>query len=398
MKDLYTFDSSVEAALDTYQQVRAAYNGLFTELGIPFLTAEADSGGMGGKLSHEYHLESPLGEDIVWNCDKCNYAANDEVVEARQCDSATESWRAIKTWRSISKDRSRHIVVVYPAQYQATEAAVEDLDQKILKEVYPDIDFSIDCPDTLDTTPANQTKSVTFIFDPRISAEEYFVSKTPTGQNTVTIVRADCRLTAIQSGDLCPRCPNGHLTPHRTIEVGHTFHLGTRYSEPLDVTAMPATPGEPPVPVQMGCHGIGVSRLIGAMASILASPTGQRMPAFGLRWPLAIAPYHVLVISLDQNLNPVAEEVYDCLANLSSVATQGKIDVLLDDRDKPVASRLYEADLVGYPIVTIVGRAWTRSKKVEVYCRKTGQRKEVMLHELERIVRVMLSESELGLD
>jgi prolyl-tRNA synthetase len=148
----------------------------------------------------------------------------------------------------------------------------------------------------------------------------------------------------------------------------------------------------------MGCHGIGVSRLIGAMASILASPTGQRMPAFGLRWPLAIAPYHVLVISLDQNLNPVAEEVYDCLANLSSVATQGKIDVLLDDRDKPVASRLYEADLVGYPIVTIVGRAWTRSKKVEVYCRKTGQRKEVMLHELERIVRVMLSESELGLD
>ena len=113
MKDLYTFDHSTEAALKTYEEVRRAYNNLFNELRLPYLVADADSGNMGGKLSHEYHFVSPKGEDNVWSCNSCDYVANEELVEksSQAVASGNDSWLA---FTGITVDKKTTINVWIP--------------------------------------------------------------------------------------------------------------------------------------------------------------------------------------------------------------------------------------------------------------------------------------------
>jgi prolyl-tRNA synthetase len=296
MKDLYTFDTSPETGMDTYFQVREAYNNFFDELGVPYLIAEADSGNMGGKLSHEYHFASPLGEDTVWFCDKCDYTANDEVAIGRN------------------------------------------------------------------SNPAEQK---------------------------------------VHGGDGCPKCDSGHLDLVKTIEIGHTFNLGTRYSVPLEVTFTPSDPSASPAPVYMGCHGIGVSRLIGALASMLARPTGHASPPVGLRWPLPLAPFVVVVTAADvHKMKGDLEMVYD-LINRQLTRIEGPYgagDVVLDDRDTTLPWKLKDADLIGYPIVVMLGRKWDKDKLVAVHDRISGSTLEVPVDSLMGTLhRILNSPPSVGL-
>ncbi|KAJ4307454.1 hypothetical protein N0V94_009721, partial [Neodidymelliopsis sp. IMI 364377] len=114
MKDLYTFDATVEAGLETYKAVRQAYKNLFDELKLPYLVADADSGNMGGKLSHEYHFVSPKGEDNVWSCSSCDYVANEELVEKRTPDISTSPASPPLTFTGISVDRKTRISIQLP--------------------------------------------------------------------------------------------------------------------------------------------------------------------------------------------------------------------------------------------------------------------------------------------
>ncbi|EFX06114.1 prolyl-tRNA synthetase [Grosmannia clavigera kw1407] len=293
MKDLYTFDTTVEAALATYEQVRAAYAAIFAELRVPVRVARASSGDMGGDLSHEYHLAASLGEDDVASCRACGFAGNTEITH-----------------------------------------------------IGPD------------SRPA-------------------------------------------RSGDDCPDCgAAGSLQVERAIELGHTFYLGTRYSEPLNVRVQgdQNTPATSTITPLMGCYGIGISRILGAVADHLADPTG-------LRWPRAIAPFEVAVVAAGGSpLAQVAERVYDEL----TANTETRLDALLDDR--PAASlpyKLKDADLTGYPVVVIVGAAWRRSTATatdssapnisldglcEVQCRQLGLRQDVPLSELKTFVSGLLAQ------
>ena len=395
MKDLYTFDSSKEAALETYGDVRAAYDSFFTELGIPFMTAEADSGNMGGKLSHEYHFESPSGEDTVWTCNQCKYTANDEVVERGVSTSATARFPTVKCWHGISKDRSTKIVVFYGAKNDNLAPRLADLSTQVLKLICPELDTSIDADVAI---LKHQPQSTKFIVDHRLSDDQVLPFEEPTTTDPPTTLRPDIPITTIQPNDPCPRCPSGHLTSHRTIEVGHTFHLGTRYSVPLGVTFKSATTAAPNVPVEMGCHGIGVSRLIGAISSVLAAPTGHSSPAVGLRWPLLVAPFQVVIIADDKYARE-AQDVYDVLDQLNAAeknkAPLSRIspDVLLDDRDKQLGWRLKDADLIGYPVVVILGKQFKVNGHVEVHSRKTGEQESVSMDALRKTVWGMLERS-----
>ncbi|KAF2401062.1 class II aaRS and biotin synthetase [Trichodelitschia bisporula] len=232
MKDLYTFDATAEAAMETYSEVRAAYDAFFTELGLPFASAQASSGDMGGKLSHEYHFTSPLGEDVVLSCG-CGYSANQEIG--------------------------------------------------------------------------------------------------PT--------------------DACPDCGSPLRSTH-AIEVGHTFYLGTRYSEPLE--AQVSAPNGLPVLMHMGCYGIGVSRLIAAIAVMTADNKG-------LRWPRSIAPFSAVIIPFDGVTPEGVHKAYDDV--------QTVCDAVIDDRDKPFAWKLKDADLIGYPFIIVLGRRWMAAGEYEVQCR-----------------------------
>jgi prolyl-tRNA synthetase len=182
----------------------------------------------------------------------------------------------------------------------------------------------------------------------------------------------------------CPQCDSKQVSSHRSIEVGHTFHLGTRYSEPLNlVVGVPNSQtnisevakgqinNQPMVPIQMGCHGIGVSRLVGAIATMTADKKG-------LCWPPLVAPYHVVIVYNGHSSPPdtselpaevVAWNALEAIACDSYCNYQMDLTRIIDDRDKPLAWKLNDAELVGYPITIVLGNRFKTTGEYEIQCR-----------------------------
>ena len=265
MKDLYTFDVSRKDALSTYETVRAAYSAFFDEFKVPYLVADADSGSIGGDISHEYHIVSAKGEDRVYTCTSCGFIVNEEKL---------------------------------------------------------------------------------------------------VGNSSLNEEDGTCS---------CPKCSSA-MKSSKTVELGHTFYLGTKYSKPLEANVEAKVPGTETVgdasnddqvtastPIEMGCHGIGVSRLIAGMANVLSDGKG-------LHWPRVIAPFETVIITSSSAEKP-ATDLVDQLSH--------SVDAVLDDRDQSLVWKMKDADLIGYPILIIFGRAWDKEGKCEVQCRRLGVREDV---------------------
>lgn len=425
MKDLYTFDYSLQSALETYEEARAAYNRLFSELKLPYLVAEASSGDIGGDLSHEYHLPSSIGEDNVISCTDCNYVANEELATSRpilpQDGSHTSGINAsngttAEVWRGISKDRKTLINVWYPASF--TDA---DINTHALKSVLPGLDSSIEHvlplwesalnPST--SSISGQRPQLLNITDYRLGPQFAETLESEPSQFPILPPESSFELSQldqqyirptkgepfntirIHDGDRCPRCTSGKLKVQKAIELGHTFHLGTKYSDALDarvqipsatVEDAHAVPTQSPsmtsVSMQMGCHGIGVSRIIGAVADHLADERG-------LNWPRVIAPFEVVVIP-GRNTEEDATAVSDSLTKSSG--NFPPVDLVLDDRDESFPWKLKDADLVGYPVIVILGRKWTSDRMCEVQCRRLGPVQYVPLDQLQEHVNKLLAQ------
>ncbi|KAF1956103.1 prolyl-tRNA synthetase [Byssothecium circinans] len=367
MKDLYTFDYSHEEALKTYEEVREAYNNLFNELKLSYLVADADSGNMGGKLSHEYHFVSSKGEDNVWSCKSCDYVANEELAEKGTSGSTVPN-RPPLHFTSISVDRTTAIKVLVPRPSHVHEdetptwdRASEFINFHAIKKAGIDIDTGIE-HETL-TSLLPKTTSTFEICDRSLSSSE---NSTP---DSTTLYD----LTPIKPNDPCPRCESGKLMVSKAIEVGHTFHLGTRYSEPL--SALVASSNGQRSPIHMGCHGIGVSRLIASIASLLFDTKG-------LNWPRVIAPYEVVIVALQKVKEEDTVEVYETLSGCEK--GEQVIDVVLDDRtgQKGMGWKLNDADLIGYPVIVVLGNGWVDKRAVEIQCRRLGVKKEVQVKDL----------------
>lgn len=407
MKDLYTFDSTVEAGLETYKSVRRAYDNLFKELNLPYLVAEADSGNMGGKLSHEYHFVSPKGEDNVWSCSSCSYVANEELVEKKTSRVGAVDHNPL-TFTGISTDRKTSITIIVPRpdslspDAQPSWSSISSFtNPHALKKACPaDIELDTGIEEgALSSLLAKTTSQIT-ITDLLISPSPENLDLTPT-----------------LPGASCAHCDTGKLDVQKAIEVGHTFHLGTRYSEPLNAyISLPSSTSSPTsaekgkgkdnekkdttwVPIQMGCHGIGVSRLIAASASLLSTPTG-------LQWPRAIAPFEVAVLPAPGVDEADVVELYDELLSTSSrdnkvVGEEGAAavdegvevrDVVLDDREgKSLGWKMKDADLIGYPVVCVLGRGWKEKREVEVQCRRLGVKEDVKVGDVKGVVAGLLA-------
>ncbi|EGR50792.1 Hypothetical protein TRIREDRAFT_2790 [Trichoderma reesei QM6a] len=400
MKDLYTFDLTVESAVETYRDVAAAYSAFFSDLKLPVLVAEASSGDMGGEHSHEYHLSHAIGEDTVAACSNCGYSANDEVATARS------SWlpEGVFTpsnyglWRGITKDRTRLVNVWYPRL--AGESSSDDgWNLHAVKSVVPELDNSVRDTEALWKEAVHQAQGqegklrLLNVIDSRLLGAfenlmehlpllpsgldidhipQTWITETPAGQ--------DLNLLRIMDGDGCPRCETGTLEVHRALELGHTFLLGTRYSVPLEATvALPQNP-KVQVPVQMGCFGIGVSRILGAVAEQLVDDKG-------LNWPRAIAPFEVIVIP-SSGVNEQTLDFYDSLIKRDGVATG--LDVVLDDRKEAFGWKMQDADMTGYPVVIVLGRAWREGGECEVQCRRLSVKENVKAEDVPRYVTALL--------
>ncbi|KAH7218241.1 hypothetical protein DER44DRAFT_649795 [Fusarium oxysporum] len=382
MKDLYTFDLTTLEAVETYRQVSAAYRAFFDELKLPYLVAEASSGDMGGDLSHEYHLPSSVGEDTVINCDSCGYTANDEVAALRPPSTAYDGSESppashFRVWRGISKDRKALINAWYPRSSGAS--AESGLNLHAVKSAVPELDATIEDPLPLwgASLESGTTKVINVVDGRLVPVFESVRDQLPllpedlqpyqVEYSTIdsTASGGGLNLARITDGDACPRCEEGALKIHRALECGHTFQLGTRYSVPLDAcvtiprSGIPAAAAEEGlipgsrIPLQMGCHGVGVSRIFGAVAEILADEQG-------LNWPRAIAPFEVAIIPAP-DLAEDSLRIYDLLA--AGDNSRNGLDVVLDDRQRSFVWKMKDADMVWFNLDTLEPQQLAQVKK-----------------------------------
>ncbi|KAK2872077.1 hypothetical protein FQN49_002579 [Arthroderma sp. PD_2] len=436
MKDLYTFDSSEVAAIKTYNTVKDAYVNLFDELKLPYVIASAASGNMGGSLSHEFHFPSPKGEDTIVSCSSCEYVFNEELASGKAPSEPAKPKLATNTepesdglgrqeasaistgqWTAISKDKKVLVRAFYP-KFLITggesEPAQREVNQHSLKSIVSayGIELDIGVKDALAAWKAEIQKQpptveqnirVLDVYDARVRVYDRppikeLLEGVPSDDLHIQSslldrfpgTEAGLDLLQTRAGDECPSCGSPTLKTDQAIELAHTFHLGTRYSDVLQanvavnptISAKAGNKGETDiVPIQMGCHGIGVSRMISAVSDILADDKG-------LNWPQVIAPFQVAVVPA-KGLEKEAELVYD-----SVVGRNGEsVDAILDDRSKDFIWKLRDADLVGYPIILAVGKkSWNSGNQIEVQCRRLDNlRTTVSLEELPKLVSSLLS-------
>lgn len=476
MKDLYTFDLTQKQALQTYREVQHAYAAIFGELKLDYVVAEASSGNIGGKLSHEYQICTANGEDTLMSCTSCSYHANDEVAVSRtsaildaegslhndhssSLKPLVESedpalvprhlHHALDCRTHLSADRTTEYRVFFPRWIQTgsalprsahlnhhrlrsliagaattsstastsklstTESTLRTLGKSASHEKPDHLEMSLQGELPRSASAPAQDNPVKAIFDERIPANVILECVGFLERSGVRAVQLDgeqpivADLLMAEEGDGCPRCHEGTLKSYRTTELGHTFHLGTKYSErlgahvTLDNQNVKSIQSSAKVPldakdhpkdsaIEMGCHGIGISRMIAGVADVLADERG-------LNWPRAMAPFEVVVIPGRGN-DQAALNVYDHLmqhsrAHQISSTTQDQSpllsDIILDDRTKELPWKLNDADLIGYCIIVVVGRAWQRGR-CEVQCRRLQYRQEIPLERLPEVVRGLL--------
>ncbi|KAL8929777.1 MAG: hypothetical protein Q9208_000921 [Pyrenodesmia sp. 3 TL-2023] len=448
MKDLYTFDTGEVAAFDAYQKVRKAYNDFFDEFHVPFLVARADSGDIGGHLSHEYHIATASGEDTIISCGSCSDTYNEELVPTGVRSGTPERFTrplpgGYQTWFGISKDRSHLYEAILPrflgvGEEQGSERKEAQVNTYLIRSRYPDLDLSIERP--LHTfveywkqscKPVSETKALTL---PRLTllcdyrVPEDFVERRdasglaePLRRSLPSIIgsrwlrdEASLDLARPQDGDKCSRCGQKPLKVQQAVELGHTFNLGQRYSKPMGATFVTNPAAKPPTPPTsavttapmteksipakrasgkstalktgqqyffMGCHGIGISRMIAAVADALADEQG-------LVWPRAMAPYEAVIVASGEH-KAAAEEAWDMLTRQQEGLEP--VDAVLDDRGRELGWKLKDADLLGFPIVIVLGSAFTKSGLCEVSVRRLRTRQEVSVASLRDYVANILA-------
>jgi len=189
---------------------------------------------------------------------------------------------------------------------------------------------------------------------------------------------ADLRLAV--AGDPCPRCEAGILEAHRGIEVGQVFYLGTQYSVAMGATYLDTEGRERPI--EMGCYGIGVSRLVAAAIE-------QNHDANGIIWPYSIAPFQVLLLPINYKDSSIREAADTLYASLQEIG----VDVLLDDRDERPGVKFKDADLVGIPLRLTIGPKTLDKGRIELRRRREGQTEEVALGEAINKINSIISQA-----
>ena len=452
MKDLYTFDATRKAALESYETVRKTYSAFFNEFKIPYLVAKAASGEMGGDLSHEYHFPTSKGEDNIVSCDHCDYVANEEVAESARSpglvlsnyDGHTDVMKLLnfasnnfalesadglyRQWFGYSKDGKTLFQVIYPTEKALLLAGLEtsvesQINTTLLRQALPDLDLSIKTlhGDSKDVMEVHRLYDATISLCWVLLTEKVrqLYQKTYPSAAEPGLVRIDQvfnqgarrlhvrelttedfderSLLKIVNGDRCGKCSDGRLKVQAAVELGHTFYLKFRYSLPLNATFAldpnsrdredivdeeDADQDPDTAPIQMGCHGIGVSRLIAAVADALVDQKG-------LNWPRVMAPFDAVVVPTKIAGIDAQTQVYDALASPGG-SNQSSIDVILDDRKRDFGWKLTDADMIGYPVIVVIGRGW-KEGKCEVQCRRLGVEQEVDIQKLRDFVEDLLS-------
>ena len=412
MKDAYSFDVSEEAALRSYEHMRDTYHRIFRRLGLEYRVVEADSGAIGGSQSAEFQVLAQTGEDWIVACDACDYAANVEVAHAGRPPASSGPSDAAAELEKVETPETRSIdevVAFFGGETTAADTLKSLLyvagDEIVLAVVRGDHEINeitlarhLGVDEVLlasDAAVQEATGSeIGFVgpvgFDGRIVADPDAIavtnaiagaSETPFHFKNVNHGRDfDAEIVPIRqatSGDPCPAC-GGTLELYRGIEGGHIFVLGTHYSDKMNATFLDE--GGQSHAIVMGCYGIGVSRLIAAVIE-------QHHDEQGIRWPVPVAPYDVIVTPIGKDEAPLqkAEEIYEALR------ARG-IETLLDDRAERPGVKFKDADLLGIPLRITVGARGLGQGTVELKKRIDTESKNVPIDEAAAAAEAALAE------
>lgn len=402
MKDGYSFGTSQEELEKEYENMAQAYNKIFKRCGLNTKMVQSDSGAIGGSVSHEFMVitDTDAGENDVFYCDDCDYSANSNhavstlppaVVDGKEYFNKTEiidtpNTHSIDELSAFLKIPSTLILksLVYIVDKKPVIALIradKTVEETKLMNAVGGIDIRIATSAEIQELMEQQgfnavagfigpkgMKNITIIADNTVKDMKNFIvginetDKHQVGANLEDlgldeIKYEDIRL--VEAGELCPQCGKP-LKVTRGIEVGNIFQLGTKYSKPMNAVYLDADGKTKPY--IMGCYGIGISRT--AAAAVEAHHDD-----WGIKWPLAIAPYHVTIVPVstkDELQMTTANKIYEeLLAN--------GVEAVIDDRDERPGVKFKDADLIGFPFRITVGKTITEGN-VEFVTRATGEK------------------------
>lgn len=392
MKDAYSFDRD-EAGLDvSYKNMYDAYTRIFNRCGLTFRPVEADSGAIGGSGSHEFMVIADSGEAEIVYCNECDYAANVEKAELHVIEAPAEDQKPVEEVKTPDCKTIADVCAYLQLPVDKSVKAVAFSSEKGLILCFVRGDHEVNEIKVINTVGVNEVemaeesmlteagtvggymgpvgidpKKAIVIVDSTVmkmhniccgaNKEGYHLLNVNPGRDFTPAYVADIRL--IQEGDPCPHC-GGKVSKARGIEVGQVFKLYTKYSEAMHATFLDENGKEKPM--VMGCYGVGVSRT-------MAAAIEQNNDKDGMIWPVAIAPYEVLVVPVntkDQASTEKAEEIY-------SELQRAGIETVIDDRNERPGVKFKDADLIGYPLRVVVGPKTLAEGKLEVKIRRTGE-------------------------
>jgi prolyl-tRNA synthetase len=399
MKDAYSFDVDDEQAGVSYQKMYEAYQRIFTRCGLQFRAVEADSGSIGGSFSHEFMVLAKTGEDTLAVCKACSYAANVEKAEVKarpvvNQDAMLDLGRIetpgkrkvaavceflgigpeklVKTMiYKVSGGDGQPVAVLVRGDREVQEVKLKNLLQATDVELLEDKEvFDLTGVPTGYLGPVGLKIKV--VADHEVATmrncvvgggeKNYHLQNVNMGRDFAVTAVADLR--QIAADDPCPLC-GGELGQIEGIEVGHIFKLGTVYSAAMRAVFQDHDGQEKPL--IMGCYGIGISRIVAAAIE-------QNHDENGMIFPVAIAPYQVIILNLglkDAMITAAAESLY------AQLQAQG-IEVLLDDRDERPGSKFKDADLLGIPFRVTIGTRLAKDGMIEIRHRRDGLTVELM--------------------
>jgi prolyl-tRNA synthetase len=404
MKDGYSFHINEADAQREYKKMYDTYARIFTRCGLAFRAVEADTGNIGGSSSHEFQVLTDTGEDALVACDNCDYAANVEQAVTRQVAGTPNPTAPVTKVATPGKHTIAEISGFFgvpPDKLVKTLIYIAD-GKPIAVMVRGDRDVNeIKLAKTLgaDTLALAGEVAVKEVTGAPVGFAGPVGLKVPVYCDVEVAVLSDfvvganendAHLTGVNidrdfkpaalgdyrtaaAGDACARCETGHLKAYRGIEVGQVFALGTKYSKPMGVTFLDTDGQEKPA--VMGTYGIGVTRIV-------ASAIEQNHDKDGIIWPVPLAPFEVIVLSLQQDDPTVvatAKRMYDEL-------TAAGIDVLFDDRDERAGVKFKDADLIGIPFRIAVGKKGVAEGIVELKRRNGAEVRKVKIDEAAKLV------------
>ena len=417
MKDAYSFDRDVEGMQKSYKIMYDAYVRIFDRFGLQFRAVAADNGAIGGSGSHEFHVIADTGEDALVYCPQSDYAANMEAAEAVAPSAPrAAATQALEKTPTPGKAKCEHVAELLNLSLSQTVKSIvltvekDDADKEVwllllrgdheLNEVkaskvpgLTNYRFASEAEilEWFGTKPGylgpiGPKKPIKLIADHTVAAMANFVCGANeedfhyTGVNWERDIPepivADLR--NVVEGDPSPD-GKGFLAIQRGIEVGHVFQLGTRYSKDMNATYLDET-GKPQF-MQMGCYGIGVTRILGAAIE-------QNFDDKGIIWPTSIAPFAVVLCPMGYDRSEAVKAETDKLYEAMLAAG---IDVILDDRGERPGVMFADWELIGVPHRVVVGERGLKEGKLEYQGRRDAAATPVPAAEMLAFVQARVS-------